>query len=81
MSKHQANTHDRCNELIDVLADAMKGTCQRLYNSGGVNVEDYSPEEYVLAKILVTAAMRKHSEDYSPLDPKWRREALNLAHF
>lgn len=68
-------------ELINSLIPELKSTCERLYNSGALDVDQYSTEEYVLAKILVTAAMEQHAADYHPLDDTHRQDLHNLRHF
>jgi len=68
-------------ELINNLVPVLKTTCKRLYASGALDVDSYNPKESVLAKILVTAAMKQHSDDYSPLDEAHKQELRNLKYF
>lgn len=71
----------KVRELINNLTPLLKATCERLYNSGALDVEAYNPEEFVLAKILVTAAMEQHASDYHPLDDTHKQDLHNLRHF
>lgn len=61
-TEHQRKIH----ELIDSMASAMKIEAERLGRSGGINANDYSPDEYALAKILVTIAAKTMSTLYEP---------------
>ena len=76
--KHQEKIH----ELVDLVASTLKVTCGRLYGSNGIDPEEYDPKDYVLAKILLTAALRQHVNDFEPLSKGPAKEDLkNLAHF
>lgn len=74
--EHQA----KCHELIDSAAAFMKTECERLYNSGGIDVTEFSPDEYALAKILVTASCQKAVDLYYP-HYKYRSDLKNLSFF
>ena len=76
-ANHQAKVH----ELIDSLAAEMKVDCERLYRSGGIDVTEYNPDEYVLAKILVTATMKRNQGVYSPIFKEGQNAVKNLEHF
>lgn len=72
---------EKCNQLIDNIAKDLKRDCQFLYKTGAVDLSKYDPEDFVLAKILVTAAMRRNSEEYRPLSESGRKEVKNLERF
>ena len=71
----------KINELINTITSTLRVTAIGLGRSGAINEDDYNPDEYVLAKILVSAAMRRHVDDFYPLDKKYRHEVKNLEHF
>jgi hypothetical protein len=70
----------KVDELIGNMAKALKDTCQRLYKSGGIDVESYSSDDFVLAKILVTAAMEQCKDNLCPLSDSFRKDLRNLLH-
>lgn len=73
----------KCHELIDLMASAIKIEAERLYRSGGIDVSSYSPDEYALAKILVTVAAKNISTVYEPPyhSSAYQRDMKNLMHF
>jgi hypothetical protein len=71
----------KVDELIRNMAKELKTTCQRLYKSGGIDVENYSSDNYVLAKILVSAAMEQCKDNLYPLSDDFRKDLRNLLHF
>ena len=75
--KHEA----KVDELIANMAVAIKSTCERLYRYGEIDVKKYNPDDYVLAKILITAAMKLCADDYRPLTDEYRKDLENLRHF
>jgi hypothetical protein len=76
--KHQ----EKVAELIDSLASRMKETAERLYKSGGINPEGFDENYYPLAKVLVTAAIRQHANDFYPKNNAYLRFCIkNLSHF
>ena len=60
--EHQRKAH----ELIDLMASNMKIEVERLYRSGAVDVESYSPDTFRLAKMLVTVAARNTRNIFDP---------------
>jgi hypothetical protein len=72
---------DKMKELIRNLMPVMVKTCEQFYNSGAINISAFNPDEYILAKILVTAAMEKHTEDYQPFHDEYKKEIQNLKYF
>jgi hypothetical protein len=58
---------EKCRELLDNIRSWLAVECERLYRSGGIDPSDYSSDEYVLAKILVTASIINAQDLYYPL--------------
>jgi hypothetical protein len=76
--KHQ----EKIDELTASIAATLRVTAQRLYHSGAVDTDQFNPDEYVLAKLLVTAAMFQHADDFAPLyHSKYKDDLENLKHF
>ena len=61
-------TQDKINELVDLFAASLKAECERLYRSGAVDVDSYDADNYILPKVLVTAAIRRRKDDFAPFD-------------
>jgi len=81
MSKVDPKHEAKINELIAAMAEELKVVCQRLYKSRGIDIKKYDPDEYVLAKILVTAAMEDCKGTLRPLFGEYREDLKNLQHF
>lgn len=64
---------DKVDHLMTPLMYELKMECQRLIKSGAIDITQYSPEEFALAKTLLTAALRRTTEMYAP--PKWNKPA------
>lgn len=76
------NHQKKVNELINTLSSRMKATTKRLYESGGINPEGFDENYYALAKVLVTAAIRQHADDFNPKNNAYLRFCIkNLSHF
>ena len=75
LPKHQ----EKCKELIDSVSAFLKTECERLYRSGGIDVTKFAPDEYALAKILVTASCQKAVDLYYPLYEPYRSDLKNLS--
>lgn len=67
--------------LIRDTAKALKDTCRRLYSCGSIDVEEYSPENFILAKILVSVAMEQCKGNLRPLSDDFNEDFKNLLHF
>lgn len=73
---------DKINELIDGYAETLRTECNRLLNSGGIDPDFYDPEVYGLAKIVLTAAIRRTANNCFPAhDGNAVREIKNLERF
>jgi len=75
--KHEA----KVDELIANMATTIKDVCKKLYKCKGITIEKYSPDEYALAKILVTAAMKQCEGNYHPLLDEHIEDLKNLQYF
>jgi len=53
------NHQRKVAELVDSFSAILKIECEKLYRSNMVEVESFSPDEYILAKILVSAAIER----------------------
>lgn len=69
---------DKTNEILNLLVSSMRVDIQKLIRSGAIDLDAYNPDEYVLAKILVTAAMRRSKNDFQPLLDEHREIVKNL---
>lgn len=65
MPEHQL----KVDELVASITATLRIECHNLYNSGAVEVDEYDPDQYVLAKALVTAAMHRLKDNFAPRDP------------
>ena len=71
------NHQRKVAELVDSFSAILKIECEKLYRSNMVEVESFSPDEYILAKILVSAAIEREKTFWR--EPgKWRKEIDNL---
>ena len=71
-------TQDKINELVDLFASSLRVECERLYRSGAVDVDRYDLDQYVLPKILVTAAILRLKDEFSPLHKQQTETVKNL---
>jgi len=56
---------EKINELLERVIDDLRITILRYRRSGAIDPADYNPNEAVLAKIVVTAALREHVNSYA----------------
>ena len=59
-------TQDKINELVDLFASSLKVECERLYRSGAVDAGSYDADNYILPKLLVTAAILRCKDAFAP---------------
>lgn len=81
MQKMHSMHEAKVDELIKNMAKALKDTCRRLYSCRGIDVKKYSPENFVLAKILVSVAMEQCKGNLRPLFGDFNKDFKNLLHF
>lgn len=70
----------KCDEMILRHAVRLREACDRLIRSGGVNLEEYG-DDYVLPKIILTAAIEAIAKDWELPYPEHRKVVKNLSHF
>lgn len=78
-------TKDECLnkilELLSVAQDSLYRKCLEYLDSGAVDYKSYE-NNYVLPRILFAAALKNLYPEYVPtLNPAWKKEFKNLAHF
>ena len=71
----------KISELVENLARSIQFDAERLGDCGAIDPGDFNPDEYVLAKLLVTAAARSNKDIYAPLYGQHKKDLKNLAHF
>lgn len=72
----------KIRELSKNFAKAIEEEAIRLANSGGVDLSEYNYDNYVLAKILITAAIENKKDNYAPFFYKPYSDVVkNLKHF
>ena len=71
-------TQDKINELVDLFAASLKEECERLCRSGAVDVGSYDPDNYVLPKLLVTAAILRRKDEFAPFTKERKHTVKNL---
>ena len=54
--------------------------CERLFDSGGVDPDDFG-DDYALPKMILSVAMEKSASEWRPLSGDYRGVAHNLQHF
>ena len=74
-------TENKVKEFLIEHNHIVMEVVHRLYYSGGVDREDYDPEEYALAKVLLTAALRDRKNVFAPVDRKMLEDVRNLKYF
>ena len=73
---------EKIKELAENLKEDAITTAIHLAKSGAVSLEDYDPEAYVLAKVLLSAAIAQRAGDFLPLhDKKLMKTVKNLQKF
>ena len=58
----------------------IKKECSMLYDSGGINPDDYL-QEWILPKILFLAALKHLDAQHSFVNKHFKKEIKNLSHF
>lgn len=66
----------RVEQILCTLNDAIKTDCKRLLNSGMINLDDYSTDNYQLAKVVIDAAIERNAGIFNSHAQK--REVENL---
>lgn len=75
MTKRQAIS--KCKELNKNIHNDVIAECNRLIDSGGVDIDSY-PKDYALAKVLVSVALINISTYYKPYTKQAKKDIKNL---
>lgn len=70
----------KINELIKTFNEGLSAEVERLYNSGGIDPADYE-DDYILPKIILTAALYHRKDDFRPLYEPHTSAFKNLLNF
>lgn len=82
MTRAAKKLHEsKIDEIADRFAKTLKEEARRLMKSGGIDPDSYSPEEYALAKICITAVLHQYHGCYAPIAGHHQRDLENLKHF
>ena len=67
MQDNRAAHLDKTLELLDRIKAELLVDCAKLLNSGAIDPENFDESEFVLAKILVSAALERNTKIVFPL--------------
>lgn len=67
----------RTRNMIKESAEHMTKNIERAFNSGGINLEDYEPNN-VLPRIIMTALLKIEVDNYPPIYKEDKKVAENL---
>ena len=67
----------RIEELLDNHRKSVVETADRMLHSGLIDPETYHDGDFLLAKVLVTAALRQTADLFSP-PPSFRKEQADI---
>ena len=70
----------RVKDLLAENKDYLLKECNRLFESGGIDPEEFK-DDYLLPKIILTVAFKNLSWQYRPLSPIGKEQARNLEKF
>ena len=74
-SQHENKIH----ELIESFSAVLKIECEKLYRSGMLDIDSYDPDQYLLSKVVLTAALHRMKDDCAPRhDKELMRDVKNL---
>lgn len=71
-----ATTALKVTELLGDLYKSLKLECDRLYRSGGIDINRYDINQYALAKVLISAAVQNMADVYYPKHDKAKQEDI-----
>lgn len=72
---------DKIRELSLDFADSIYIESLRLLNSGGIDYNSYDQDDYLLAKIVISAAIKNKEDVYTPKYDKAKKDYKNLLNF
>ena len=71
---------EKIDSMMPDLIEGIRKECDRLIQTGAVDVEQYG-NDYALPKICLTVAIENQIRQYRPLDKNHLKEVANLRHF
>lgn len=72
-------TQAKIAELTELFCSTLKVECEKLYRSGMIDTDSYDKGQYALAKILLSASIKRLQDDFAPLHSKgMMKEVKNL---
>ena len=81
----EISTRQHLVKPAELLVKSMESAmirAEKLLQCGAINEGDYNPEHYLLAKLLVTDALREESEHWLPTSaPEYKRVLTNLKRY
>ena len=78
MTKNDFN--NRIKEMLVDCQEYLLKDCNRLFESGGIDPEEFE-NDYILPKIILAVALKNLSYQYYPLHKEGKAQAKNLEHF
>ncbi|MBM9615237.1 hypothetical protein JWJ90_13200 [Desulfobulbus rhabdoformis] len=74
-------TDEKINELANFFCSSLKIEAQKLARSGMIDVGKFDPDQFALAKVLLTASIKRMQDDFAPVhDKKLQADVENLLH-
>lgn len=61
-------TQNKVDELVNLFASTLRDEAERLYRSGALDIISYDKNQYKLAKILVSASIKRRENDLNDSD-------------
>ena len=71
---------EKIDSMLPELMQTLRKECERLYDCGGVNPDDYE-NDFRLPKLILSVAIRSKASQYTPLNAQDKRIARNLEYF
>lgn len=68
----------KVQEKLDNMNAIMMADIKKMLKSGMVDLDSYSPDDYRLAKVLVTAAMERNKDVCRIYGVNWKEDIKNL---
>lgn len=60
------STQEKVKELADLFCSSIRLESERLYRSGMIDPLHFDRDQYVLAKVLLTASIKRLQNDFYP---------------
>lgn len=78
MDRKQAAHMRNIKELLKDFNEGVLAEVKSLYKSGLIDPEKYTPADYCMAKILLTAALHRRKDAFAPMTTEYKKEVQNL---